>query len=262
MNISEIKIDDQRTKDWRIERLGKWTGSRISSLMVKGRSKDQPFGQTALDLIYDVISGRELSYETIANEEMWDKYLDLTTAHSKPMQFGTDNEEDAINEFDAWLHSQDTIEIPLVLTAPLSTNPVVTIKSSTFKTSDLAVYRGGSQNHHCIANFSASPDAVVYYVPTGEIVAVVETKVPLPKTFIKYRSEIYDADSLKASNADYYYQTHAEMMVTDTAVCFFACYQPFMMNKLHVVRIDINEETVAAIEDRITLAEELINKLS
>lgn len=247
MNINNIKADDQRTKDWRIERLGKWTGSRISNLMVAGRKKDEPFGATAKSLIYEVMAERDLTSATISNEELWDKYLDLTVAHSKPMQFGTDNEQDAIDAFDDWLHNaQDAISI----------------NGHVYLTSQLGVFRGGSQDHPHIANFSASPDAVVYVIATGEVVAVVETKVPLPKTYMLYRSEVHDADSLKATNADYYYQTHAEMMVTSTTCCFFCCYQPFLIHSLHVARIDANEDVFANVEQRITLAEDLITTLS
>lgn len=262
MNIKDIHQDDQRTKDWRIERLGKFTGSRISDLMVSGKKKDEVFGSTAKALIYEVMAERDLSSATISDESIWDKYLDLTTAHSKPMQFGTDNEQDAIDAFEDWLHSQETIEIPVALAAPMADDPVVTTHMVTFQTSDLEVLRGGSQDHPSIANFSASPDAVVYCIDTGEVVAVVETKVPLPKTYMLYRSEVRDADSLKAVNPGYYYQTHAEMMVTVTTACFFVCYEPFLIHSRHIARIDANPDTIALIEQRLALAEEYINNLS
>lgn len=247
MNIKDIHQDDQRTKDWRIERLGKFTGSRISDLMVSGKKKDEVFGSTAKALIYEVMAERDLSSATISDENIWDKYLDLTTAHSKPMQFGTDNEQDAIDAFEDWLHcNQDAISI----------------NGHVYLTSNLEVLRGGSQDHPSIANFSASPDAVVYCIDTGEVVAVVETKVPLPKTYMLYRSEVRDADTLKAVNPGYYYQTHAEMMVTGTTACFFVCYEPFLIHSRHIARIDANPDTIALIEQRLALAEEYINNLS
>lgn len=242
MNISQIEKDNQRTSEWRIERLGKFTGSRIGDLMVSGRSKNVVFGATALAYIYELMSERNLSSEVIGSDELWDEYVKLTTATSKAMQFGTDNEADAINAFTEWLHSQES----------------VTIGETAYNTDDLDVVRMGSMPHPTIENFAASPDALVYVKSTGEVVAVVETKVPLPKTFMQYRFEVTDAASLKATNDKYYFQVHAEMMVSETRYAFFAAYQPFLNDSLHVAGIEMNDATAKDIEERIALAEEFI----
>ena len=255
MNISQIPQDDQRTKDWRIARLGKFTGSKIADLMTTGRKKDEPFGTTAKSYLYDLASERDLSFDTISSETIWDRYLDLTTAYSKAMQFGTDNEDDAIHAFDLWLHSQETINIAMDFGAGND------IDVAQVPTDTLAVLRGGSVPHPTIANFSASPDAVIYCKGTGLIVAVLETKVPLPKTFTQYRAEVRDADTLKAVNPTYYYQVHAEMMVTECHTAFFCAYQPFLVHNLHVAQVALDPITATAITERIALAEQFISNI-
>ena len=132
------------------------------------------------------------------------------------------------------------------------------LKIEWYDTDDLDVVRMGSMPHPTIENFAASPDALVYVKSTGEVVAVVETKVPLPKTFMQYRCEVTDAASLKATNDKYYFQVHAEMMVSETRYAFFAAYQPFLNDSLHVAGIEMNEATAKDIEERIALAEEFI----
>lgn len=244
MNIQNIRTDNQRTSDWRIERLGKFTGSRIGDLMKSGRSKTQVFGETAISYIYEVMAERGLSSEVLGSDEMWDEYLSLTTAYSKAMAFGTDNEADALDEFEKWLHRKDTI----------------TISGVEYPASSLAVIRTGSIDHPTIPNFAASPDSVIVHQPTGEVLATVESKVPLPKTYIKYKVEVKDAASLKSANETYYYQTHAEMMCAQTPVTFFVVYQPFLSDCLAVAVIEKNEDTVKAMEERIALAEKFIEE--
>ena len=230
MNIAQCTEDNQRTKDWFVERLGTFSGSEVADLMVKGRAKDDVFGQTAKDYIYEKMSERELNSSTIGLDSMWDKYRELTGVfNNKAMQFGTDNEADAIQAF------ADTLK-------------------------DKIVTRTGSIPHGTIPNFTASPDAVISD-KEGEIEGIVEVKVPLPKTFVKYRSEVKDAASLKAVNPRYYYQMMAEMMVSGATYGYFVCYNPFLINEMFSVRVERNEEDCKAIEERLALAEEFINKL-
>jgi len=244
MKISEIKSDNQRTSDWRIERLGKFTGSRIGDLMKSGRSKAQTFGETAISYLYELIAERNLNSEVLGNDEMWDSYINLTTATSKAMSFGTDNEEDALDAFDNWLHRQ----------------PNITIAGVQYNPQRLSVVRTGSISHPTIPNFAASPDSVVVDNLNGDVIATVEAKVPLPKTYIKYKVEVTDAAGLKSANDAYYHQVHAEMMCAQTPVTFFVTYQPFLRDGLNVVEIALDEATAKAMEERIALAEDFIAK--
>lgn len=237
MNIKQLPEDNQRSKDWRIERLGNFTGSRIAELMKSGRKKDDAFGDTAKSLIYEVMAERELSSKTIGNEEIWEQYLSLTSASTKVMQYGTDNESDALDEFWKWYEGK-------------TENSIVN--------NAYAMVRTGSIPHSTIPNFAASPDAVMYCKEDDEVTHIVEVKCPLPKTYIKYRSEIKDAETLKACNEQYYYQMMAEMMVTGAEAGFFVTYCPFLRNGLNVVRIERCEESCELIKERLAMAEEYI----
>lgn len=248
MNIKQLPEDNQRSKDWRIERLGNFTGSRIAELMKSGRKKDECFGDTAKSLIYEVMAERELSSSTIGNEEIWEQYIGLTSASTKVMQFGIDNEADAIREFaEAYFKEYGSV-----------------VDGGY----ELMIERTGSIPHSTIPNFAASPDAVIYKTnqliddpENGKVLYVVEVKCPLPKTFMKYRSEIKDAETLKSTIEQYYYQMQAEMMVTDAVGGFFVMYCPFLRRPLNIVWIERCEESCELIRERLALAEEYITSM-
>ena len=68
----------QRTLDWQRIRLGNFTGSQIGDLFVKGRKKDEMFGQTALKYIYRIAYERLLSPDIVNDDMMLQYYIDNT----------------------------------------------------------------------------------------------------------------------------------------------------------------------------------------
>lgn len=62
---------EQRTKEWKIQRLGYFTGSRIADLMVSGRGKGELFGKTAMSYIYSVASERNLRDAVMSDDTVW-----------------------------------------------------------------------------------------------------------------------------------------------------------------------------------------------
>jgi len=80
----------QGTPEWHKERLGLFTSSHLSDLMVKGKNSE--FGDTAMSYIYKVAAERTLADEFMsgAGFEMYLERMDMT---SKSIRWGNDFEE-------------------------------------------------------------------------------------------------------------------------------------------------------------------------
>ena len=80
----------QGTPEWHKERLGLFTSSHLSDLMVKGKNSE--FGDTAMSYIYKVAAERTLADEFLsgAGFEMYLERMDMT---SKSIRWGNDFED-------------------------------------------------------------------------------------------------------------------------------------------------------------------------
>ena len=80
----------QGTPEWHKERLGLFTSSHLSDLMVKGKNSE--FGDTAMSYIYKVAAERTLADEFLTGSgfEMYLERMDMT---SKSIRWGNDFEE-------------------------------------------------------------------------------------------------------------------------------------------------------------------------
>lgn len=85
--VSEEIVDNSESdlEEWFRRRSGKFTCSRFGDLMVRGRGKDEEWGQVALNYIYQVI-GERLGSFTFPFD-------------TKPTQWGKDNEPLALQEY-------------------------------------------------------------------------------------------------------------------------------------------------------------------
>lgn len=217
---------DQRTDEWKRQRLGYLTGSAFGKLMGSGRGKDEKFSKTALDAIYKIASERMLDQYTLDNDLMWKEYEQQTSVWSKAMQFGTDHEAEAREHY-------------TMLTG-------------------LDVTETGSIPSTVVEWVSASPDGLI---DDNGSFGVWECKCPLPATFVKYRTEIHDAASLKKVNPDYYWQVMCEMFVTGATFCDFSVYSPFLRDSMHIVRIERDEEAIKTIVAKAIEVNEFINEM-
>lgn len=218
---------EQRTKEWKIQRLGYFTGSRIADLMVSGRGKGELFGKTAMSYIYSVASERNLRDTVMSDDTVWQMYDEQVSAWSKAIQFGIDWEPEARKLY--------------------------------MKNTGFTVEEAESTEHPVIPFLSASPDGIVYVdgIKTG----VLEIKCPTPSVFMEYVTEIHDNESLRKTNKTYYYQTQAEMMVTGSSFCDFTVFNPFMRKQMHIVSIEPDREAFEEIKERVEKANELIDKI-
>lgn len=219
--------ETQRDLGWFRVRLGMITGSKVGDLMKSGRKKEQVFGDTALSYIYQVAAERMLNPVFVSNDELFADYVEQMQVTSKAIRWGQDQED---NAKDLLLRIKDTWEIMEV----------------------------SSCRHDTIPYFAASPDAIVN---DHERNMVVEIKSPNPNTFMKYLSEVKDNETLKAVKPEYYYQMHAEMMCTNTDGGVFVAYCPWLTKPIHIVPITRDEKTCKAIEERVVLANEIIDKI-
>lgn len=216
---------EQGSKEWFISRLGKITGSRIGDLMTSGR-KGEMFGKTAISYIYEVCAERDLLQKYIDDDYLFEIYQQQVSISNKFIEFGHDNEDFAAERYQ------------LVTGCELE--------------------ECESIQHPTISHFSASPDRIA--IKDG-LRKVVEIKVPLPKTFMKYMAEVKDNETLKSVNPNYYYQTMAEMACTGLDKADFVVFCPFLKHNIHIVEITRYEAVIAEFEKRIMAANEIINQI-
>lgn len=224
-----LKCGEQGTLDWKRQRLGNFTGSQVGRLMKSGRGKDEYFGKDALSYIEEVGGERAFNPAFVINNEELEKYFDLVNAESRTTRWGKEQEPKARKLYEH------------------ITGNIVTLCGAMWIDS--------------LRCFADSPDGVVI-----EKDGCIEIKCQMPKTSFHYQMCVTDAASLKAENAQYYWQCVAHMLVTGASWCDFIVYCPMQFNKLlgikpmHVVRLERNEDEMAQLIERITMAEELMAK--
>lgn len=223
------KENNQREIAWLRERMGNFTGSKISDLMKAGRKKDQMFGDTAMTYIYQVAAERQFNPAFLGDDEIFGDYIAQTQITSRAMQWGIDQEDAAIRTF-----------------------------LSTYYPDDNAVLdRVSLCKHDTIPYYAASPDGLLLDRNVGKQM-VIEVKCPALATYMRYRAEIHDAESLKAVKPEYYWQMQAEMDCTGIDEGRFIVYCPWLSSPLHVAAIARNEEDIKAMQERVIAANKLI----
>lgn len=216
---------EQGSFEWLRQRLGNFTGSRISDLMVSGK-KGELFGKTALSYIYEVAAERDLLQSNIDDDYLFEIYQQQVSVSNKYTDWGHENENFAAERYQ------------LVTGCELE--------------------ECESVQHPTIPFFSASPDRISTKHGTKR---VVEVKCPLPKTFMEYMAEVKDNSTLKSVNPKYFYQTQAEMAVTNLKEADFVVFCPFLKHNIHIVKITRDDAVIAEFERRITEANKIINQI-
>lgn len=216
---------EQGSKEWKLSRLGNFTGSRIGDLMTSGK-KGELFGKTALSYIYEVCAERDLLQKYIEDDYYFEIYQQQVSFSNKYTDWGHEVEDFAAERYQ------------LVTGCELE--------------------ECESIQHPTIPYFSASPDRIAI---KNTLRKVVEIKCPLPKTFIEYLAEVKDNETLKAVNPKYFYQVQAEMSCTGLDKADFVAFCPFLKHNIHIVEITRDEAVISEFEKRITAANEIINQI-
>ena len=218
---------EQRSLDWFRCRIGCVTGSKIGDLMKSGKKKEQIFGDTAMSYIFKTAAERMINPVFIEDDDLFGQYVESQQIYSKAIVWGQEQEDNA--------------------------KDLLMRKNPEWELADVS-----SCKHDTIPHFAASPDAIVY---DRKKLMVVEIKCPQPSTFAKYLVQIKDNDSLKNTEPNYYYQMMAEMACTGAESGIFVAYCPWLINPIHIVPIERDNETIKAIEERVIKANEIVEQI-
>lgn len=221
------KNQQQQNLDWYRLRLCYITGSQVGKLMHNSRSGEM-FGDTSKAYIYQIAAERQMNETIINDDEAFSDYIYQTSITNKAMQFGIDMEQDA---------------------------RVIYSKKTGRKIIDVS-----SCVHDTIPFFSSSPDGI--YEENDTVVGCIEIKCPQQNTFMKYKVEICDNDTLKKVNSDYFYQCQSHMMCTGAKWCDFIIYCPWQIDPIHVVRITPDDRAISLITTRVTQANDFIQEIT
>lgn len=214
----------QHTPGWYKARLGNFTGSQVGRLMKRGRGKDAEWSADALTYIKEVVAERLINPVVLDIPDLFDQYLDFTTATSKMMAWGNEHEKDALGAYAS-----------------------VTKRKVT---------RCGSLPHESVASFWDSPDGILL-----DADGVVEVKCPAIKTHADYLTSVKDGETLRKCNEVYYWQAMSHMAVTGASFCDLMSYCPFIKPSLHVVTIERDDEAIEQMLERIKAADKMAREL-
>ena len=221
---------EQRSLEWHRLRCGCITGSKVADIMKSGRKKDEIFSETAKAYLFQVAGERLFNPAFLNDDDIFQDYLDLTSVSTKAMQFGSDQEDAAKSLFMQMNFPEGEI-------------------------TELS-----SCKHDTIHYFAASPDGAIYGRDGGDI-KIIEVKCPNINTYMKYRTLIHDAASLKEVEPKYYWQMMAEMSCTGATSGIFITYCPWLSKPIHWAEIERVEDDIKLMEDRVILANDFINEI-
>ena len=227
---------EQRSLDWFRCRIGNITGSKVADIMKSGRKKDELFSETAKSYLYQIAGERLFNPTFLNDDDVFQDYLDQTSYTTKSMQWGVEQEDAAKSLFISMNNGDGDKEL---VYAEIS-----------------------SCRHDTIHHFAASPDGLIYR--RGEEGRhTMEVKCPNLNTYMKYKTLITDATSLKEVEPKYYWQVLAEMSCTGAVGAYFIAYCPWLTKPIHWISIEREDVTddIKLLEERVVLANHMIDEI-
>lgn len=221
---------EQRSLEWHRLRCGCITGSKVADIMKSGRKKDEIFSETAKAYLFQVAGERLFNPAFLNEDDIFQDYIDQVSVSTKAMQWGSDQEDAAKSLF-------------MQMNFP-----------------ECEITELSSCKHDTIPYFAASPDGAIYG-RDGEDIKIIEVKCPNINTYMKYRTLIHDAVSLKETESKYYWQMMAEMSCTGATSGIFITYCPWLSKPIHWAEIERVEDDIKLMEDRVILANDFINEI-
>lgn len=218
----------QRSLGWYRSRVGFLTGSKIADIMKSGRKKDEVFSDTAKAYLFQIAGERLFNPDFLNDDDIFQDYIDQVSVNTKAMQWGADQEGAAKSLFMQMNFPEGEIE-------------------------ELSSCR-----HDTIPFFAASPDGSILVDGNRKIV---EVKCPNINTYMKYRTLIHDAASLKETEPKYYWQMMAEMSCTGASGGIFITYCPWLSKPIYWAEIERVEDDINLMENRVILANNFINEI-
>lgn len=196
--------------------------------MKSGRKKDEVFSETAKAYLFQIAGERLFNPDFLNDDDIFQDYIDQVSVNTKAMQWGADQEGAAKSLFMQMNFPEGEIE-------------------------ELS-----SCKHDTIPFFAASPDGSILIDGNRKIV---EVKCPNINTYMKYRTLIHDAASLKETEPKYYWQMMAEMSCTGASGGIFITYCPWLSKPIYWAEIERVEDDIKLMEDRVILANDFINEI-
>lgn len=221
---------EQRSLEWFRSRVGNITGSKVADIMKSGRKKDELWSDTAKSYLYQIAGERLFNPVFLNNDDVFQDYIDQTSFTTKAMQWGSEQEDAAKS---------------LYMTMNFPEGEIVDLSSC---------------QHDSIPHFAASPDGAIYG-RNKEDIRIIEVKCPNINTYMKYRSLIHDAASLKETEPKYYWQMMAEMSCTGAKSGIFITYCSWLSKPIHWAEIERVEEDIRLMEERVILANQFIDEI-
>lgn len=219
----------QRSLSWYRSRVGFLTGSKIADIMKSGRKKDEIFSDTAKAYLFQIAGERLFNPDFLNDDDIFQDYIDQVSVNTKAMQWGADQEGAAKSLFMQMNFPEGEIE-------------------------ELSSCR-----HDTIPFFAASPDGSILVDGNRKII---EVKCPNINTYMKYRTLIHDAASLKETEPKYYWQMMAEMSCTGASGGIFITYCPWLSKPIYWAEIERVEDDINLMESRVILANDFINEIT
>ena len=221
---------EQRSLEWFRSRVGNITGSKVADIMKSGRKKDELWSDTAKSYLYQIAGERLFNPVFLNNDDVFQDYIDQTSFTTKAMQWGSEQEDAAKS---------------LYMTMNFPEGEIVELSSC---------------QHDTIPHFAASPDGAIYGRDKEDI-RIIEVKCPNINTYMKYRSLIHDAASLKETEPKYYWQMMAEMSCTGAKSGIFITYCSWLSKPIHWAEIERVGEDIRLMEERVILANQFIDEI-
>lgn len=221
---------EQRSLEWHRLRCGCITGSKVADIMSSGRKKEDLFSQVGKSYLYQIAGERLFNPDFLNDDDIFQDYIDQVSVNTKAMQWGSDQEDAAKSLF---------------MQMNFPEGEIVELSSC---------------KHDTIPYFAASPDGAIYG-RDGECLKIIEVKCPNINTYMKYRTLIHDAASLKETEPKYYWQMMAEMSCTGATSGIFITYCPWLSKPIHWAEIERVEDDIKLMEDRVILANDYINEI-
>lgn len=221
---------EQRSLEWHRMRCGCITGSKVADIMKSGRKKDEVFSDTAKSYLFQVAGERIFNPTFLNDDGIFQDYIDQVSVSTKAMQWGSEQEDAAKSLF---------------MQMNFPEGEIVELSSC---------------KHDTIPYFAASPDGAIYGRDGGDI-KIIEVKCPNINTYMKYRTLIHDAASLKETEQKYYWQMMAEMSCTGAKSGIFIVYCPWLSKPIHWAEIERVDGDIELMEQRVILSNDFINKI-
>ena len=221
---------EQRSLEWHRLRCGCITGSKVADIMSSGRKKEDLFSQVGKSYLYQIAGERLFNPDFLNDDDIFQDYIVQVSVNTKAMQWGSDQEDAAKSLF---------------MQMNFPEGEIVELSSC---------------KHDTIPYFAASPDGAIYG-RDGEGLKIIEVKCPNINTYMKYRTLIHDAASLKETEPKYYWQMMAEMSCTGATSGIFITYCPWLSKPIHWAEIERAEDDIKLMEDRVILANDYINEI-